>query len=56
MVLVEVVEDAFLAALEEGANPPRAFEVQLPREAFTVAELGATVEIAGYSITLVVDK
>jgi hypothetical protein len=48
-LLLEIVEDAFLSALEEGAKPPREFDVRLPIGAFPV---GTTLRVAGYTVRL----
>ena len=52
MTLSEIIEDAFLSALEDGADPPRTFTIQLPFSAFAdPRDDGLTVRIAGYAVT-----
>jgi hypothetical protein len=53
-ILLELVEDAFLTALEEGAEPPQSFTVRLPLEAFgpDLEGTGEELSVAGYVVTL----
>jgi hypothetical protein len=55
--LLDLVEDAFLEAMEAGANPPASFTVRLPAEAFkNRSDLGSYLEVAGYTIKLERDQ
>lgn len=50
--LEEEIEDAFVQALEEGANPPREFTISLPWSAFV--DIKETVlRVAGFVLRLV---
>jgi hypothetical protein len=51
-LLLEIVEDAFLSALEEGAKPPREFTVRLPTEVVP-RNPGPTLRVAGYVVNLI---
>jgi hypothetical protein len=54
--LAEVVEDAVIAALEEGAAPPNMFDVHLPRAAFADArDDGLVINAAGFWVRLLVE-
>ncbi len=48
---LELVEDAFLSALEEGANPPHEFAITLPYEVWIELE-DLTVRVGGFVLHL----
>lgn len=52
MNLWETIEDAFLAALEDGARPAREFVVRLPWDAIDRLGGRARLSTAGYTITV----
>lgn len=54
MTALETVEDAFLSALEDGADPPKAFTIFLPIEAGIPA--GHVLRVAGYTVTIEHDQ
>lgn len=55
MTLWETIEDALLAALEDGARPAREFVVRLPWDAIDRLGGRARLNSAGYTITIAVD-
>jgi hypothetical protein len=53
VTLLEVIEDAFFATLEEGAIPPREFSVRIPK--LHTRDDGSRVRICGYTLVLLCD-
>ncbi len=51
MTILETIEDAFLEALEEGANPPREFAIRLPWNARYLAA-APEIQVAGHLVFL----
>lgn len=49
--IADAIEDAFLEALEQGANPPSEFWILLPRAVFDDLTADA-LHVAGYVIRL----
>lgn len=54
MTLDDAIEDAFLSALEDGADPPREFTIRVSDEAWQRVRQTTRV-IAGYTITVLSD-
>lgn len=48
MNMQDAVEDAFLSALEDGANPPKTFNVYMDWD--DLVELPSVLSVAGYTI------
>lgn len=49
----DLVEEAFLSCLEDGADPPECMDIRLPIEWFGKTKPGTVLQVAGYSVTLI---
>lgn len=54
MTVMAIVIDAFLSALEQGANPPAVFTVRLPWAAVDNSVIeGSPLQIAGFTVYVI---